>query len=406
MVWTFMRGGLAALLVISLAGLTASCTERAGGEPATAQPAGGRGASGGRGAAGGRASDRPTPVEIELVRRGSVSRTSTIAGRLEPIRNVGINAQVAGILLAVKVEEGRRVRQGDVLAEIDVRELEAQGRSAEASLRLAKSVLERSENLFRQQIITSAELERDRTAFESATATLDQLKTRLGYARVVSPIDGIVTEKRVEAGDIVSTQTRLFTVADVGSLVTRVQVSELEVSSLKVGDHVPLTVDALGGDRMDARIRRIFPSADSATRLVPVEVALTGTQLGRLRPGYTARATFSLDKRDDALLRAEGAGTAEEAVVEAGVVRMRPILMTTFTSLVGAMPLALGLGQGGELLRPLAIAVVGGLSVSSLLTLFVVPSMYLVLHGLGDAVKRFFLGDRAHPVPAGEIQGH
>lgn len=93
-------------------------------------------------------------------------------------------------------------------------------------------------------------------------------------------------------------------------------------------------------------------------------------------------------------------GVAPElAVVEAGVVRMRPILMTTFTSLVGAMPLALGLGDGGELMRPLAIAVVGGLAVSSLLTLFVVPGLYVILHGMGDAVKVFILGNRAREVP-------
>ena len=97
--------------------------------------------------------------------------------------------------------------------------------------------------------------------------------------------------------------------------------------------------------------------------------------------------------------------TLEESVVEAGVVRMRPILMTTFTSLVGALPLALGLGQGGELMRPLAIAVVGGLLVSSLLTLFVVPSFYVILHHAGDAVKRFVLGDKRQPVAVGEAAG-
>jgi hydrophobe/amphiphile efflux-1 (HAE1) family protein len=96
--------------------------------------------------------------------------------------------------------------------------------------------------------------------------------------------------------------------------------------------------------------------------------------------------------------RAEGEHTLEEAVVEAGVVRMRPILMTTFTSLAGSIPLALGLGQGGELMRPLAIAVVGGLLVSSFLTLFVVPSFYVILHRAGDAVKRFVLGDKRQAV--------
>jgi hydrophobe/amphiphile efflux-1 (HAE1) family protein len=97
--------------------------------------------------------------------------------------------------------------------------------------------------------------------------------------------------------------------------------------------------------------------------------------------------------------RNEGEHSLQEAAVEAGVVRMRPILMTTFTSLVGALPLALGLGEGGELMRPLAIAVVGGLAVSSLLTLFVVPSFYVILHTAGDVVKRFFLGDARPRVP-------
>jgi hydrophobe/amphiphile efflux-1 (HAE1) family protein len=102
--------------------------------------------------------------------------------------------------------------------------------------------------------------------------------------------------------------------------------------------------------------------------------------------------------------REEGA-SIEAAVVEAGVVRMRPILMTTFTSLVGALPLALGLGQGGELMRPLAIAVVGGLAVSSFLTLFVVPSFYVILHKAGEAVRQFVLGDARPARVAAEVAG-
>lgn len=92
--------------------------------------------------------------------------------------------------------------------------------------------------------------------------------------------------------------------------------------------------------------------------------------------------------------REEG-GTAAAAVVQAGVVRMRPIVMTTIVSVVGALPLALGLESGGELMRPLAITVVGGLSVSALFTLFVVPGLYVIVHEIGDKVKVFVLGNRA-----------
>jgi len=320
----FKRRSVLALILIA-GSVVVSCTKDAGGEPPP-----GAGANAGRAGGRGTTADRPTPVEIELVKRGSVSRNSVIAGMLEPIRTVGVNAQLSGILLSLKAEEGHRVRQGDVLAEIDARELEAQARSAAANLKFAQSTLERSELMFKQQVITISELERDRAALEAAKASNEQLQTRLGYARVVAPISGIITEKRIEAGDIVSSSTRLFTVADVSTLVTRIQVSELEITTLKAGDVVPLTVDALGSQKVEGRIRRIFPTADSATRLIPVEVALTGSQLNQLRPGYTVRATLSLDRRDGALLvpsRAVSgpAGARAVYIVKGGQVERRAV---------------------------------------------------------------------------------
>jgi CzcA family heavy metal efflux pump len=86
--------------------------------------------------------------------------------------------------------------------------------------------------------------------------------------------------------------------------------------------------------------------------------------------------------------------TREQAVVEAGAVRLRPILMTTLTTLFGMLPLALGIGNGSELMQPLAIAVVGGLSVSTVLTLFVVPSAYLVLNGAAERLRAFLMGSK------------
>jgi multidrug efflux pump subunit AcrB len=98
--------------------------------------------------------------------------------------------------------------------------------------------------------------------------------------------------------------------------------------------------------------------------------------------------------------RTETGASSTEAVVEAGAARLRPILMTTITSLVGTAPLALGLGDGSELMRPLAIAVVGGLTVSTLLTLFVVPCLYVIMHALTDALRRFVLGPGDGPLGA------
>ena len=270
--------------------------------PGGGGPTGGPGGGGGSGAAGNRANSRPAPVEVATVSRGTLARTSTVSGILEPLRTIGVNAQMSGALLSVNVEEGNYVREGQTLAQIDARELEAQAKSATASLELAESTAKRSDELWRQRIITATEYERDRAALAAAQATLDQLRTRLGYATIKAPINGVVTEKRLEAGDIVSPQTRLFSIADNSMLVSRVMVSELDVPLLKQGATVDVTVDALGGARVPGRIRRVFPAADSITRLVPVEVALSGSALNQLRPGYTIRSTFRLGARTDALL--------------------------------------------------------------------------------------------------------
>jgi RND family efflux transporter MFP subunit len=288
----------------------------------------------GRGGPRGGDENRPIPVEVVTVERGTIPRTTVVASQLEPVRSVGVNARIAGPLLTVRVREGDRVVAGQVLAEIDVTELSAQVRSARASLDFAQSTMTRSEALWRERIITAAEYERDRAALASARASLEQLEAREGYAAVAAPIAGVITEKLVEQGDVVGNQDRLFTIADVSLLVLRVPVSELEVTALRVGSQADLTVDALGGERFDGRIRRIFPAADSSTRLVPVEVAVSGDATQRLRPGYTARVTFQLDSRTDALLiptRAVmgPAGSRSVYIARGGTAERRPVRVGT-----------------------------------------------------------------------------
>jgi membrane fusion protein (multidrug efflux system) len=342
------RGGAwCALVLTGLASVMSGC---GGGGTSSASAATQQGGRGPRG-------DQPPPaVELAAAELGTVARTVTVAGLSEPIRSVGVNAQLSGALLAVNVEEGDVVREGQVLARLDSRELQAQVASAKANLEVARNTLTRSETLRESQVITAAEFERDRAAHAAASATLEQLETRLGYATVRAPISGVITQKRLEAGDIVAPQTRLFTIADMSTMVVRTQVSELDVLGIRVGQDVNVVLDALPERVLDGRVRRIFPSADTLTRLVPVEVALVGEGARIARPGFLGRVTFTVDSRQNVVLVPQGAirgGEGDQSVflVRDGKAVRRPV-ETGMTS-QGRVEIVSGL-EPGEMVIVLA----------------------------------------------------
>lgn len=296
--WWKQRPRTAAGISLLLSLSAAAC----GSETGEAAPVGGPGSGAGRGPGA-----RAVPVEVAVAEYGTAARTVSATGNVEPLRTVGVNSQLAGVLSRVAVQEGDLVQEGAVLASIEIPELQAQLVSAEAALELAERTAARSAQLFERRVMTAAEYERDQAALAAARATRDQLRTRLGYATVRAPITGVVTEKRVESGDLASAQGRLFTVADVSTLVVRVPVSELDVTALRTGDEVDVVLDALPGQPVRGTVRRIFPTADSVTRLVPVEVALASATTARVRPGFLARVTFRLSPRGGVLMVPVGA---------------------------------------------------------------------------------------------------
>jgi membrane fusion protein, multidrug efflux system len=304
----------------------------------------------GRGPAGG--GGRVAVVEVQPVYRGSIARQVTVAGTIEPVRSIGVNSQLAGAVNVVLAQEGDFVRQGAVLARMDSREIAAQLAAAQAQLEVTRAAFERAEQLRERRVITLPEYERERTAYAAAMAQVDQLRTRLGFATVTSPVSGVVTEKRVESGDIVGNQARLFTVADVSQLVVRVGVSELDVVELGNGDRVSISLDAFPGRELRGRIRRIFPAGDPTTRLVPVEVVFDAESARIARSGFLARVTFDLATSENVLLLPVaavlgGQGAQSVFIINAEGAAARRTVTTGLTS-QGRIEIVSGLDEGEE----------------------------------------------------------
>jgi multidrug efflux pump len=97
---------------------------------------------------------------------------------------------------------------------------------------------------------------------------------------------------------------------------------------------------------------------------------------------------------------------ATTAIHQAARLRFRPILMTTVAALFGALPLAFGTGMGAELRQPLGIAIVGGLIMSQLLTLFTTPVIYITFSNMGDSLRAWRQKRRGTPATAPAPQVH
>lgn len=253
-------------------------------------------------AAGGSRTPQATPVAVVEVQPRDLARTVAVTGPIEPIRTVAVNAQAAGIVLEVLVEEGDRVPTGRLLARLDSRETEAQLARARAVLVNAQAAFRRAEELLANELTTAEDVDAARSEFAIAAADVQLWETRLAFTRITAPVAGMVTAKRVEKGSTVSTNGAMFTIADDSLLVVRVRVSELDVVRLRSGQKADLLLDAYPGRRLTGHIRRIFPSADAASRLVPVEVVLDALPEGVLaKPGFLARVEFALESRQGVL---------------------------------------------------------------------------------------------------------
>lgn len=285
------------------------------------------------GAPRGRDAARAILVAVAPVAARDLARTVVVTGPLEPVRTIGVNSLLAGTVLAIHAQEGDRVRAGQILAELDARETQAQLERAQAVLANARTVFERNTELHTARIITDAEFEQSRSIYEVAKSDAEVWRTRLEFTRITAPSAGVVTVKHVEAGSAVSPNQRVFDLADVSLLVVRVRLSDRDVVHVQAGGEVDVVLDAYPKAPVRGRVRRVFPSADAESRLVPVEIALAVLPPSVVaRPGFLARVTFHLDRRAGALVvPAAAVGMSADGsyvfVVDADSVERRPVAL-------------------------------------------------------------------------------
>ncbi len=230
-----------------------------------------------------------------------------------------VGTKILGQIVEEPIEEGQRVKRGDLLARIDDRDYQAQLRQAIADRDLATANVQlwsakaaRQRELFANGIISKDDYETSANALSVAQATLkrdeaaiDYAKFQVGQCLIVSPIDGVVLQKYRELGDTINYgghvqagggATDIAQVADTADMRAEVDINESDISKLSPGMPAVVVPDSYPDTRFDATLVKIYPEADRQKATIKVEVQIRQPNLAIIKPEMSVKANF-IEKR-------------------------------------------------------------------------------------------------------------
>ena len=249
--------------------------------------------------------DQAAPVKVARAVMAPVREELPLTGSVTARRLSRIAPEVAGLVAAVRVDEGDEVRQGEVLLELDrtIADLEyagAQARVKEAQAQAAEAARQRDETaeLVKKKHIASTRYEAALAAAEVSAAALERLQAELRRQAellrrraVRAPFAGVIAKKMVEEGEWVKTDANLFELAEVRRLRVIVPVPQFYFSEVRVGAPARVAFDAYPGRSFPAQVSMKVPLSNEAARTFPVRIDLEN-EAGLFAPGMSARVVF------------------------------------------------------------------------------------------------------------------
>lgn len=282
------------------------------------------------GAENGDAAAAPPPVQVGAenvitVKRDRIVTGPLISGELRAAREATVRAELGGSMVQVVVEEGQTVRRGALLGRIEATTLDDTRRSAESAVKSAEAALsvatreaERTQRLVAAGALAARDAEVAQSNVTAAEAQLADAKARLVSARkqlgdavLRAPLDGIIADRAVNVGDVVSPGTALFFIIDPSSMRLEASVPSEELGSLRIGATVQFTVRGYE-QPFEGRIDRISPQADAATRQVPIFVTVANAG-GRLVAGLFAEGRVVTAAAEGLVVPMNAVNTAQAA---------------------------------------------------------------------------------------------
>lgn len=280
--------------------------------------------------------DSVTSVEVIKPLREDLSQSITLPATIEPLYKATLYAKVAGYLKSINFDIGDWVKEGDIIAELDIpemvqeyeqlkarkKEAETSYRSAEANFKLQKLTYERMNSIWdsepgaiaRQDVdvaeaklnLAKEKMAHEKAGIENATADLEKTKVLLAYGKIKAPFDGVITKRFVDPGALVQDATSDTDVSPVVEIMhtdsVRVftDIPEPDIPLLDKGDKATFTIDSLPGKEFLGEVTRYAESLNPSTRTMKTEIVIQNPE-HMLLPGMFVNITLDLDVRKNAI---------------------------------------------------------------------------------------------------------
>jgi membrane fusion protein (multidrug efflux system) len=242
-----------------------------------------------------------SPEDTLTIQTNALASGPVVTGSVQPERKADLRAEVSAVVLQVLKENGDVVKKGDVLVKLDETAIRDSLNSADASARSAAQALDQSERqvarmktlrasgMTSAQAMDDAEVRRNNASSDVAAARSRAALARQQLARTLvrAPFDGVVSERKVSAGDTASAGKELLKVIDPTSMRFEGRVSADRIAAVKVGQPVSFRVNGYAGQEFRGVVKRVDPSANEITRQVEVLVGFApGSQQPRVSGLY------------------------------------------------------------------------------------------------------------------------
>lgn len=219
-----------------------------------------------------------TIVPVELAPIESVTRSESItsSGLVASSEEARLSFKIGGVIQKIFVTEGQKVRKGQLLAALNMTEIDAQVSQAKYGVEKSERDFKRVQNMFKDTAATLEQMQNATTGYDVAKQNLQIAQFNRAYAQITSPIDGTVIKKMANEGELTGPGTPILylTSSRQSDWVVRVGVSDKDWARLKIGDKANVMLDAYSSETFMGRVTKLAPAADPMNKLYEIEVRL------------------------------------------------------------------------------------------------------------------------------------